>query len=86
MLFPLRLRLKELTQHERNITVCNYVGHWLSHCCAAQEAVNFVLLMCYDKTLKTRINKNVNIAKKLAEYALKKGSSDNVTVIIYFFD
>jgi len=50
------------------------------------DLINFVLLNCYDDTLKIRINKNINIAKKLAEYALKKGSGDNVTVIVVFFD
>ena len=31
-------------------------------------------------------NFNGNYAKELANYALKKGSQDNVTVIVYFFD
>lgn len=51
-----------------------------------QEVVNFVLLNCYDPHLKRRINKNVNIANKLAELALKKGSTDNVSAIVYFLD
>lgn len=50
------------------------------------DIINFVLLNCYDSTLANRINKNVNIAKKLAEYAIKKGSTDNVSAIIVFFD
>nr|QBK88934.1 MAG: protein phosphatase 2C [Mimivirus LCMiAC02] len=50
------------------------------------EACNFVLMNCYDRTLKIRINKKNDIAQKLAEYALKKGSGDNVTVIVVFFD
>lgn len=50
------------------------------------DMVNFVLMNCYDPTLKKRINKNVNIAKKLAEYAIKKGSHDNISIIIVFFD
>ena len=49
-----------------------------------QEAVDFVLLHCYDKNLKTRINKKINIAKKLGKYAIKKGSGDNITIIIFF--
>lgn len=49
------------------------------------EVVNFILLNCYDRTTKNRINKNLNIAKKVAEYALKKGSTDNITVIVVFF-
>lgn len=47
---------------------------------------NYILMRCYDKTLKTRINKSVNIANELAKFAIEKGSTDNVTVIIYFFD
>ncbi|ARF09758.1 serine/threonine protein phosphatase [Indivirus ILV1] len=49
------------------------------------DAVNFVLLNCYSKDTKTRINKEVNIAKKLAEYAYKKGSGDNISIIVVFF-
>lgn len=52
----------------------------------SQEIVNFILLNFYDSTLTKRINKEVNAAKKLAEYAIKKGSQDNVSVIVVFFD
>lgn len=52
---------------------------------APQEAVNFILENCYDIDMN-RINKMVNIARRLGEYAIKKGSSDNVTIIIVFFD
>lgn len=52
-----------------------------------EEVVNFILLQCYDNTTKNRIKKqNVNIAKRLAEYAIKKGSTDNVSVTVIFFD
>ncbi len=54
------------------------------------DACNFVLMNCYDKTFKIRINKNIDkknsIAQKLAEYAIKRGSMDNITVIVVFFD
>lgn len=50
-----------------------------------EEVVNFILLNCYDNTTQNRINKNINIAKKLAEFALKKGSTDNITIIVVFF-
>ena len=50
-----------------------------------QDAVNFVLKNCYDLDSK-RINRNVNIAKKLAQYAINKDSGDNVTCIIVFFN
>lgn len=48
------------------------------------DVVNFILSHCYDKTYTTRTRKNVNIAKKLAEHAIKKGSTDNITVIVIF--
>lgn len=48
--------------------------------------VNYILMRCYDKTLKTRINKSINIANELGKYAIEKGSTDNVTILIYFFD
>ena len=51
-----------------------------------EDVVNFVLENCYDEKTTTRINKNVDIAKKLAEYVIKRGSYDNVTVIIVFLD
>lgn len=50
-----------------------------------QDAVNFVLLNCYDKTTNKRINKRMNIADELAKYALRKQSTDNVSVIVVFF-
>lgn len=53
--------------------------------CSSQDAVNFVLNNCYDIDMK-RINKNMNIARTLAEHAITIGSSDNVTVIIVFFE
>jgi serine/threonine protein phosphatase PrpC len=52
-----------------------------------QEAIDFVLNNCYDSPINgKRINKNINIAHKLATYAIEsKGSTDNVSVIVYFF-
>jgi serine/threonine protein phosphatase PrpC len=54
-----------------------------------QEVANFILLNYFDEYKnKIFINKlnseNNNIAKKLAKYALDKGSSDNITIIIIF--
>lgn len=50
------------------------------------DVVNFILLNCYDGTLKNRINKDVNIAKKLAETAIKQGSTDNISAIVIFLE
>ena len=49
-----------------------------------QDVVNYILMECYDNTLTTRINHSVNIAKKLADYAIKKKSTDNITVVVIF--
>nr|QBK88601.1 MAG: protein phosphatase 2C [Mimivirus LCMiAC01] len=49
--------------------------------------VNFILSNCYDNTLQRRnINTNINMARLLAEYAIKKGSRDNITITIIFLD
>ena len=50
------------------------------------DIINFVLLNCYDSTLTKRINQNINIAKRLGDYAIGKGSTDNVSVIVVFFE
>jgi protein phosphatase 1L len=49
-----------------------------------QEAVNFVLSNCYKDY--ERINKDMNIAKKLADLAYKKDSLDNITIIVVFLN
>ena len=46
-----------------------------------QELIGFILANAYDKTGVRTTNK---IAKKLAEYAIQRGSTDNVSVIIVF--
>ena len=50
-----------------------------------QEVVNFVVSQCYDLE-GNRINKKTNIARMLADLALQKGSSDNITAIVVFFN
>lgn len=51
----------------------------------SQDVVNFILYSCYDDSTNKRSNQTTNIAKKLANFAIKKGSYDNVTIIIVFF-
>lgn len=51
-----------------------------------QDAVNLVLESCYDLKKSKRINTKVNIAKTLANAALEKGSTDNITIIVVFFN
>lgn len=50
-----------------------------------QEAVDFVLKICYDMKTNTRKNDKINMAKRLADRAIEKGSGDNISVIIVFF-
>jgi serine/threonine protein phosphatase PrpC len=50
----------------------------------SQEVVNFILANSYDLEYN-RINKKINIARFLADFALQKGSTDNITIIIIFF-
>lgn len=64
------------------IMACDGIWDVLSN----HDAVNFILNECYDESFQNRIKKNVNIARKLAEYALFKGSTDNLTIIIIFLD
>lgn len=49
------------------------------------DVVNFLLNECYDTNLEERINININIARKLAETAIAKGSTDNVSILVIFF-
>jgi serine/threonine protein phosphatase PrpC len=50
-----------------------------------QTAVNLVLSECYNIRTGLRNNIKSNIARKLADFALEKGSTDNITVVIVFF-
>lgn len=50
------------------------------------DAVNFVLAKCYDKNLNKRINSGEDVARELAKHALEKGSTDNLSVVVMFFD
>lgn len=50
---------------------------------SCQDAVNFILENGYDQN--TKKSSSHNIAKKLAEHAIAKGSTDNVTIIVVFF-
>lgn len=49
-----------------------------------QDAVNFVLNTAYNSTLD-RFQPDEKIAQRLAEYAVQRGSTDNVSVIVLFF-
>ena len=49
-----------------------------------QDVVNFVIDNCYDIVNNVRINKEINIAKKLADKAIALGSTDNITIIVVF--
>lgn len=54
---------------------------------SSQDAVNFVLDLCYDNNGAFKIDiANVNVAKLLAKQAFRNGSTDNVTIIIAFLN
>jgi serine/threonine protein phosphatase PrpC len=52
---------------------------------SSQDAVNYVIENCYDVEMN-RINHNVNISRKLAQYAIDLQCGDNVTAMVVFFD
>ncbi len=58
----------------------------LYDCLENTDITNFILLHCYDQTLTKRINQNINIAKRLGDHAISKGSTDNISVIVVFFE
>jgi len=51
-----------------------------------QDVVNFILINFYDLKTGKRLDGRINIAKQLAEYAVKKGSTDNISIILVFLD
>ncbi len=51
-----------------------------------EEKIIQTLKTCYDPVTQQLIPANSHkIAKKLAQYAIDKGSTDNVTTIVVFF-
>lgn len=74
--------LHKISKHDRFIILaCDGLWDVVDN----QTAVNFVLHFCYDENGK-HINDKLNIADKLAEYAISQGSTDNVSVIVAFFE
>jgi serine/threonine protein phosphatase PrpC len=74
-------RYKLNTNDKFAILACDGVWDVLTN----QDAVNFVLAHSYDPTLSIRKNQHINISRKLGEYAIEKGSTDNITVVIVYF-
>ncbi len=82
-----------LTEHDRFIVLgCDGLWDVLSN----QDVVNFVLDHLFNSNIKhydiqnkyppdTLIVNNNNIAERLANYAIAKGSTDNVSVIVVVF-
>ncbi|MBA42583.1 MAG: hypothetical protein CMF62_01055 [Magnetococcales bacterium] len=60
---------------------CDGLWDYLSN----QDVCNFILDNFYDKDLKNLIYKGKDMGTKLAEYAISRGSTDNVSVVIVFF-
>lgn len=62
------------------ILACDGVWDVLSN----QDVVNFVLNIAYEPDMITRKKNTFNVAHKIAQLALNKGSTDNITVILVF--
>lgn len=73
----------KITKKDRFIVIaCD--GLW--DVMSSEEVVDYVLRNCYDSDMK-HINQKVNIAKQLANIAIKeRNCRDNVTCIVVFFD
>lgn len=50
-----------------------------------ETVINIILSLCYDAK-GNRKNKQLNIADMLANHAIENGSTDNVSVIVIFFN
>jgi len=75
---PEIFRLKLNKQDKFIVLACDGLWDVMNN----QEVVNFVLSNIPSKLQNNTNNNNTNIAKKLAEHAIKKGSTDNVSVVI----
>ena len=66
------------------VMACDGVWDVLSN----QDVVNFILTECFDVTTEKRNGNSDdagnNVATKLGEYAISKGSGDNITIIVIF--
>ena len=73
--------VRKITKHDKFIVMaCDGLWDVIDN----QAVVNFILHHCYDPHTDARINTSFNIAEALAKYAIKLGSSDNVSVIVIF--
>lgn len=74
------LFLRKITDKDKFIVIaCDGLWDVMSN----QAVVNFILHFCYD-SFGNRINEKLDIAKKLVDYAIAQGSTDNISVIIVF--
>lgn len=72
----------KISQNDQFIVMaCDGLWDVLQNC----DVVNFILENVKIHKGKCKIiDKRINIAKKLAEYAINKGSTDNISIIIIF--
>ena len=92
-IFKIRLLTKDMANKNASydkffVLACD--GLW--DVLTSQEVINFILEKCYtivntDKgNIIDKRNNKLDIAKELAKFAIQKGSTDNVTVIVVFLD
>lgn len=54
---------------------------------SSQDVVNFIIFKCYDKNNNNkRIPGYEGIATELGNFAIKKGATDNISIIVIFFN
>jgi serine/threonine protein phosphatase PrpC len=78
-------RYKVSKEDQFMVLACDGLWDVLSN----QDVVNYIILNCYKYNKEQNIvvyNANPNIANDLAKYAISKGSTDNISIIIYFFN
>jgi serine/threonine protein phosphatase PrpC len=88
----------EIITDKLNFMIMGCDGLW--DVMSNDDAVNYVIDRCYDEKMKRRsndemmsmfdngnaVNGDYNIALDLGKYAIEIGSTDNITIIVVFFD
>lgn len=79
---PDLIRYKICKEDRFLVLACDGLWDVLSN----ESVINFIISYYYDLSTWTKTDTKENIAKRLGEYAIKMGSTDNISLIIIFFD